>query len=675
MDSPLQNLRIYLKKLKIDAVILHNTDSHNSEYVSNYDKRIQFLSKFSGTNATIVITENHAGLFTDGRYFTQFGIECDRSDWELIKMGVEGSLGVVDYLKQCLCNDDDDFEQDGQEKQIYLDQNLLMTDQFYHLETEIKSILKNASIYSDINNPTLRPIDEIWNKSGSRPQRKNNFIKALPLEYSGQSWVDKVSKLKDKMRTLPDVRYCILSSLDDIAWLFNLRGSDIDYNPLFFSYAIIRTNKFDSPSNEIYLFVQNPEKTRQELIKQNDSYSIVSFLDYDEFNTKLGQLSEKLIQSNKKFWVDSSLNYASFSKINENQIFMTTNSEVRMTKMRKNEVELKNIGKANLKAALALSKFLSQVENNFIKGVHMDEFRLTKVLENFYKLEDPDNFYGMSFKSNISSNSNAAKPHYKCSEQNFDKITAGIFLTDNGAHYIDGTTDTTRVLWLENSNSKSNLNLQFVKKMYTLVLLGHICIRLAKFPKGTKGYQIDTLARMHLWQDLADFGHGTGHGIGSFLNVHEGPIGLYIANKEAVVKNTLFLSNSSKKLSHQIYENDKIVGHLNQVYLKPNSILSNEPGYYQPDQFGIRIENAVVVQEIGQDDHKPYYPNAKFCQLEDLIFLPHCRKLIDVEILRRHVEEYSYLNMYHERCREILVPLLEDFPEAKEWVLENTRPL
>ena len=197
--------------------------------------------------------------------------------------------------------------------------------------------------YSNKNNPTIRPIDEIWNKTGSRPQRKNNFIKALPLQYSGQSWVDKVSKLREKMRSLPDVRYCILSSLDDIAWLFNLRGSDIDYNPLFFSYAIIRNNKFNSPSNEIYLFVQNPENTRQELIKQNDSYSIISFLDYDEFNTKLGELSENLKQSNKKFWVDSSLNYASFSKINENQIFMTTNSEIRMTKMCKNKVELKNI--------------------------------------------------------------------------------------------------------------------------------------------------------------------------------------------------------------------------------------------------------------------------------------------------------------------------------------------
>ena len=589
----IERLRNIMKEKNIYAYIIPSSDYHQSEYVGEYFKTREYMSGFTGSAGTLVVTQDEAGLWTDGRYFIQAENELKGSYIKLFKIGEEGVPTVEAYII-------DKMPKDGV---LGFDGKVISSKEGESLAKKLE--FKNTSIEyaKDLAH-------EIWEERTSLPDKKA-FL--LGVEYTGKSYSEKLSRVREAMKE-KNVTTHVLTTLDDIAWLFNIRGGDVKSNPVVLSYAVIKLD-------EIYLFVDENklnEEIKNELNKEN---TIIK--PYDEVYEFVKTLKEEdvvLIDPAK-------VNYAVYNNIPKNVQKIEQANPTVMFKAIKNEVELKNIRNSHIKDGVAFTKFMYWVKNNVCKS-EITEISATAKLEEFRR--EQDKFIEPSFGTIAAYKEHAAMMHYSASEEsNYKLEPEHLFLVDSGGQYLDGTTDITRTLALGPISEE-------IQTDFTNVLRGMIRLSMAKFLHGCRGYNLDILARGPLWNNGIDYRCGTGHGIGFVLNVHEGPNGF----RWRVVPE----------------RDDSCV-------LEEGMVTTNEPGVYVEESHGIRIENEIVVRKVEKTEY------GQFMDFEVITFAP-----IDLDAINASLmlpDEIAYLNKYHKQVYEKIAPFLNE--EEREWLKEYTR--
>lgn len=612
----------------IHAYIVPSGDAHQSEYIADCDARRQFISKFTGSNGTAVITLDKAALWTDGRYHLQASKELDLANWTLMKDGLPDTPTQGDWLKDVL----------SEGSKVGVDPFLLSHDSWKRLSKELKS-----------GKITLVPvaenlIDQIWEDATAlvpphdliRPQRPCNKLIKLETEISGKDWAAKVEDLRAELKKKKTVAI-VLTALDDIAWLLNLRGTDIDFNPVFFSYCIVTLE-------EICLFIDKQKLTSEveQFIKAkyssstgDKSESYVRVLPYESIGS---HISDTLLPAKAGLiWVSNRSSHGLISLIPKERRFMSP-SPVTNQKAIKNPVEIQNMRKCHIRDGAALCEYLAWLEQQIeaYPDGHESLWEISGAdyLENCRKQQE--HFMGLSFPSISASGPNGAVIHYHPSEAARRPIgKKELYLIDSGAQYLDGTTDVTRTVHFGEPTEKE-------RECFTLVLKGHIQLAMAVFPRLIKGSSLDSFARQALWSRGLDYQHGTGHGVGMFLNVHEGP------------------SSISPRPSPD------------DPGLEVGKILSNEPGYYEDGSFGIRIENLVVLQSA---ETRYNFANRGYLRLETITLVPIQAKMIDVSLLDD--AELEWLNEYHATCRSLVGDYLDKQgkKEVKQWLIKETEKI
>lgn len=580
-------LREEMQKNNVDAFIVYSADPHMSEYLPEEWQERAWLSGFLGSAGFVVITKDKAGLWTDGRYFTQAPIELAGSGIDLFKDGMEGTPNYIDWIIS-------EIPANGK-----VAVNALATS---HSNWELLYQKLNAKNLTLVDSPLLK---EVWKERGI-PSKNPIFVH--PLDRAGKSVTDKISAIRQKMEE-QEVTVHVISSLDDVAWTLNLRGSDVESNPVFLGYILIT-------KNDAILFT-DLEKMEVEARKQMDE-SFVKMMPYEEFYNHLRTIK------NENILVSPNSNQSIFEALKIDNKFVKAAVPGNLMKAQKNETELEGFRKVMVKDGVAMVKFLYWLTHNAGKET-MNEYSIGKKLREFRAAGE--NFVGESFGSIIGYKDNGAMMHYSAKSEGSKEVTNDAsILVDSGGQYLEGTTDITRTLALGAVSEEFKTN-------STLVLQGMIRLSMVKFPKGTRGVQLDAIARLPLWMHGKDYNHGTGHGVGSFMNVHEGP------------------QNIRKDMNPQ----ELLVG----------MVVSNEPGYYLEGDYGIRHENLIAVKESETTIHGTFY------EFETLTFCPFFKNDIVKEILSQ--DEINWLNSYHKTCEEKLAPHLEG--EVKEWFLSLVSPL
>ncbi|OLY84842.1 putative Xaa-Pro aminopeptidase P [Smittium mucronatum] len=567
---------------KIDAYVIPSEDAHQSEYVADCDKRRQFISGFSGSAGAAVVTLNSANLFTDGRYFLQAAKEMD-SNWTLMKVGVPGVPTISRFLSEL-----------PQNSRVGIDPSLISSNEAERYMGEFKK--NGISLVPIMKNL----IDSIWE---NKPPVPTNSVFHLDLRYSGKDWSSKISEIRNDVKSLGGVGL-LVGALDQIAWLFNLRGSDIMYNPLFFSYAYVGMDN-------IFLFMDKSKLT-QEALKSLEG---VDILPYDAVFDKMRELIPSLEQEKSKVVVDSSVNWALVQTLGNGNIIQKM-SPITVHKSIKNDVELEGMRQSHIRDGVAMVNWYTWLERELAYNggnLNLSECDVADKLE-LFRREQKD-CVGLSFDTISSVGPNAAVIHYSPTRGSDSKLDISqIYLVDSGGQYYDGTTDVTRT-WHFGTPT------EFERECFTRVLKGHIALDSIVFPEGTSGYVLDPLARSSLWQAGLDYRHGTGHGVGSFLNVHEGPHGIAVRP-----------------------------GYLD-TGLRRGMIVTNEPGYYEDGKFGIRIENTCEIISVDTPNH---FGGTKFLKLHSLTLCPIQRKLITSSLMSP--EDTEWINLYHKRVWDTLSP-------------------
>lgn len=580
-------LREEMQKNNVDAFIVYSADPHMSEYLPEEWQERAWLSGFLGSAGFVVITKDKAGLWTDGRYFTQAPIELAGSGIDLFKDGMEGTPNYIDWIIS-------EIPANGK-----VAVNALATS---HSNWELLYQKLNAKNLTLVDSPLLK---EVWKERGT-PSKNPIFVH--PLDRAGKSVTHKISAIRQKMEE-QEVTVHVISSLDDVAWTLNLRGSDVESNPVFLGYILIT-------KNDAILFT-DLEKMEVEARKQMDE-SFVKMMPYEEFYNHLRTIK------NENILVSPNSNQSIFEALKIDNKFVKAAVPGNLMKAQKNETELEGFRKVMVRDGVAMVKFLYWLTHNAGKET-MNEYSIGKKLREFRAAGE--NFVGESFGSIIGYKDNGAMMHYSAKSEGSKEVTNDAsILVDSGGQYLEGTTDITRTLALGAVSEEFKTN-------STLVLQGMIRLSMVKFPKGTRGVQLDAIARLPLWMHGKDYNHGTGHGVGSFMNVHEGP------------------QNIRKDMNPQ----ELLVG----------MVVSNEPGYYLEGDYGIRHENLIAVKESETTIHGTFY------EFETLTFCPFFKNDIVKEILSE--DEINWLNSYHKTCEEKLAPHLEG--EVKEWFLSLVSPL
>lgn len=581
-------LREQMALHKVDAFIIYSADPHMSEYLPDEWQERSWLSGFTGSAGLVVITQDKAGLWTDGRYFVQAPLELKGSGIDLFKDGMEGTPHYIDWIIS-------EIPEDGT-----VAVNALATS---HANWELLKEKLTAQGKKLIDLPLLK---EIW--KDRNPNAKKNPVFVHPVERAGKSVTDKMADIRAKMEEL-GASVHIISSLDDVAWTLNLRGSDVQSNPVFLGYIILT-------KNEAKLFV-DLEKLEVESRKQMDD-AWVKMLPYEEFYEELKNFKDE------KILVSPTSNQAIFETLKENNTFIKAPVPGNLMKAIKNETELEGFRTVMQRDGVAMVKFLYWLTHQAGKE-SMNEYSIGEKLLGFRK--EGKNFVGESFGSIVGYRENGAQMHYSAKPEGSKEVTNdATILVDSGGQYLEGTTDITRTFALGNASEEFKHN-------STLALKGMIQLSMVKFPKGTRGVQLDAFARMALWQEGKDYNHGTGHGVGSFMNVHEGP------------------QNIRKDMNFQ--------------ELIPGMVLSNEPGFYYENHYGIRHENLIAVREVETTDFGTFY------DFETLTICPFDKNVIATELLTQ--PEKDWLNNYHNWCKEKLENDLQG--EVKDWFLEMVQPI
>ena len=591
----IENIRDLMKEKNIYAYIVPSSDYHQSEYVGDYFKSREFMSGFTGSAGTLIISMDEAGLWTDGRYFIQAENELKDSGIKLFKMGEEGVPTIEEYLLEKLPKNST-LGFDGRVMSVKEGQSLANKLAFKGINIEYKYDLVN----------------DIWEDRCSLPTEKA-FL--LGTEYSGESFSDKLSRIRAVMKEKKATTH-ILASLDDIAWLFNIRGRDVKSNPVVLSYAVI---SIDS----VYLFIDKnkiDEDIRAELSKEN-----VQIKGYEEVYEFI-----KNIDENEVVLIDTSkVNYAIYNNIPSNVQKIEERNPSILFKSIKNEIELKNIRNSHIKDGVAFTKFMYWLKNNIGK-IEITEISATQKLEEFRR--EQDKFIEPSFSTIAAYKDHAAMMHYSATEEsNYKLEPRDLFLVDSGGQYFDGTTDITRTIALGPIPEN-------VRKDFTNVVRGMIRLSKAKFLYGCRGYNLDILARGPLWEEGIDYKCGTGHGIGFVLNVHEGPNGFRWKVREDI--------------------DDTCI-------LEEGMVTTNEPGVYVENSHGIRIENEIVVRKAEKNEY------GQFMDFEVITFAPIDLDAIDESLILK--DEKVYLNNYHKQVYDKISPYLNE--EEKQWLKTYTREI
>jgi len=575
-------LRKAMKQQGISACIIPGTDPHASEYIADYWKEREWISGFDGSAGTVVVTLDTAGLWTDSRYFLHAADQLTGTGIELMKQGLPETLEILPWLATQLKVG----ERVGVNAQMFSHNAFISAKEELDMsELELVSIDLPGLVWKDRPSLPLKP------------------FYVFDTRFSGKSTTEKLNLLRAEMKKVRSEVF-VMSALDDIAWLFNIRGKDVDYNPIVIAYALVETEKAT-------LYVA-AEKLTAETISYLQSQG-VAVAAYEDIYSVLKQLS-----ISKSILVDGSkLNQALFESIPPECVIRNVMSPVFKLKSVKNEGEIKGVRLAMAKDGVALTRFFMWLEEN-VTGGNLTEMSISDKLREFRSKQE--NFVGESFGTIAGYASHGAIVHYNALPESDARLKAeNILLLDSGGQYLDGTTDITRTFALGKPSAQQQID-------FTLVLQGHIALAAAIFPVGTRGSQLDILARKALWNQGLNYGHGTGHGVGHFLCVHEGP------------------------QSIRMDENPTV--------LQPGMIISNEPGMYRTGEYGIRCENLVHVipalkTEFGQ-----------FLQFETLTLFPFDKELIDSAMLS--LEEIQWINNYHEKVFQIISPLLNE--TEKKWL-------
>ncbi|CAF4518672.1 unnamed protein product [Rotaria sp. Silwood2] len=599
----LQRLRVHLRSNNLSAYVIFSEDEHQSEYVQLYDERRAWISGFLGSAGTAVVTLNNAALWTDGRYWTQAEDELDCTNWYLMRQGQTNVPSLSNWLSSQV-NSTPPYDRVGVAAQ-FVSSNWWST---------VNNILneKSASLVE-----VTELIDLIW-KSPERPSPTTNEINIHELKYAGITWEEKVKIIAEHLQTKKANAY-IVTALDEIAWLLSLRGSDIPYNPFFKAYAIVYANK----TTQVWM---NSNQLTPAAINQLNNVNIRS---YDTFLSDLNILAHRSDIS--QIWISPSASQAIFNRIPVEKRLISS-SPVEFTKAIKNSIEEKGMRDCGIRDSVARIRHLTWLENQINNSILINETKSAEQLEYFQNQDDL--FQTLSFDSISAFGSNAAIIHYSPKAKTAALITKnGLYLLDAGAQYLDCTTDVTRthVFGTPTEEQKKAYTLVLqgrkeifinsIKKNFFRLLKGSIDLADAIFPFGTYGRNIDILTRQNLYKNFMDYNHGTGHGIGHYLSVHEGP--------------------SSISMGYSPYD----------IPLTDGMVFSDEPGFYLPGQFGIRLETDIIVKNYTLPNN---YGDStiQFLHFEMLSLVPFERNLILCEILTE--AQKTWLNSYHTEVKNKL---------------------
>ena len=594
INQRLENLRNLMADRKIDAYIIPTSDPHQSEYLSDHYKEREFISGFTGSAGTAVVTPTEAKVWTDSRYFLQAEKELAHSDFELMKMGEDDYPTVEEYLEENV----------NEFGKIAFNGNLFSVREYKKLSESMGS----RTLVSDIDY-----ISDLWK---DRPELRKDKAWILEEKYAGESTASKLARIREEMDK-SGYDYYFLGAVEDICWLLNIRGNDIDYNPVVLCYMLISKDR-------AYLCIDQ-EKLDGE-VKDYLEENKIKIHSYNYIFTLLKDIPGK----NRIFLDPARTNVAIYDAINSNVKVSTGTNITTNMKVIKNETEIANTKEAYIIDGVTLVKFFNWLEVGATTGT-LNEYVASKKLHELRA--ENESFIEESFATIMGYKDNAAIVHYAPANVGSKTIrTAGMVLIDSGAHYKEGTTDITRTIALGNLS-------QAEKDDYTLVLKSHIALFLAKFKEKTTGARLDAIAKYPLWQAGKDFFHGTGHGVGYLLTVHEGPQRLGI-------------------------------GPGSEIEFKEHMFTSVEPGLYIANSHGIRIENQAVVQKALENEF------GRFLEFESLTYVPIDTRPINVDMLTN--EEINWINDYNQKCEEVLAPHLEgaDLEYLKEsckqiWLKKN----
>jgi Xaa-Pro aminopeptidase len=570
----IEELRNQMRERGIDAYIVPSSDPHQSEYVAEHYTARAFITGFTGSAGTAIITLKDANLWTDGRYFIQAESELQDTGVTLFRMGDSGVPTIEVFLKETL----------HKGAKIAFDGKVISEEYFRGL----KKVVENSGFTFEVNEDL---IDKVWK---GRPEKPSSQVVLHDVKYAGKSREKKLAEVVCEMKNM-GANYYVISSLDDIAWLLNIRARDVKCNPLTIAYCVVIEDK-------CCLFIDDlkiSSDVRNELEKAN-----VEILPYDSIgkfleNIKVGKIL--LDAAKTSTFIYSSINI---------KIVEAMNITTRL-KAVKNDIQVQNIRNVMVRDGVAMVKFISWLKKT-IKTRNITEIEASDKIEGFRRAGE--NFYDLSFGSISAYRGNASMPHYSATEKNQATIVQeGLYLLDSGGQYLDGTTDITRTLAVGPLTDEE-------KTDFTLVLRGMIDLTLQRFLYGTTGSNLDIIARIPLWNAGMDYKHGTGHGVGFFLNVHEGP------HRIAMVPST--------------------------IVLEKGMVVSNEPGVYKAGKHGIRIENLVVVEEEEKTEY-----GGQFMKFETLTLCPIDVQAMNVSLLTS--QEKSWLNNYHKTVFEELSIYLE----------------
>ncbi len=583
-------LRQLMKEAGVNAYLIETEDFHGSEYVGEYFKEREYMSGFTGSAGSLVVTMDRAALWTDGRYFLQAEEQLKGSGIELMKIGTEGTPGTKEFLLSQVKN--------GQT--IGFDGRTISALYAEGLKKEADK--RNISL-----NPELDLPDRIWI---DRPRLKSKKVWELDTKYAGMDRIEKLTRVREMMKK-ENADVFVLSSIDDIAWLLNLRGDDVECNPVFLSYMII----FDEKA---YLYADNKIFSDEILIAL--AKANVEIRGYNNIYKNL-----KTLTADNILLDEAKVNFAIINSIDKSKKIINRLNPTTLLKAVKTPVEMENIRKAHIKDGAAVTRFMYWIKKHAGKE-EITEISGADKLEEFRRQQE--NYLGASFEPIFAYGEHGAIVHYSATKESNAEIKAeGFLLTDTGGQYLEGTTDITRTFALGELTKEQ-------KKIYTLVLAGNLELGAAKFKENVRGCTLDMLARQPLWEHGLDFNHGTGHGVGFLLNVHEGP----------------------QRIAYGAYDSKGF---------KEGMITSNEPGMYLAGQYGVRLENLTVCVKKEKNEY------GQFLGFETLTMVPWDLEAVDKAYLTDR--QVRLLNEYHKQVFDAVSPYMDD--EELKWLKEATREI
>ena len=581
----LRELRKLMRKQRVDAYFIPNADPHQSEYAPACWERRAWFSGFTGSAGDLLVGTKNAWLWTDGRYFLQAERQLEGSDIELMRQGNAGVATLEKHLAGL-----------RQRARVGVDPRVISPARARAMEAALQEVDGTLVALDD------NLVDQVWL---AQPAMPASVMMPLARRFTGATVAQKLKALRSRMDE-QGADALVVTMLDAIAWLFNVRASDVDYNPVAVAYAVVT-------KSSATLFT-NLDRVSASVERHLGKH--VGLRTYDDVGAALNRLAAR----RQSVWVDDATASRWVVDQLDGATLQLAASPISRMKARKNETELAGIRAAHVRDGVAMVRFLHWLSNNVANG-DLSELSAATHLESLRA--EGQHFQGLSFPTIAGYKEHGAIIHYGVTPESSKPLRPnGMFLLDSGAQYLDGTTDITRTILLGGKATRAQ------KQNFTRVLKGHIALAESRFPAGATGARLDTFARQFLWQAGLDYAHGTGHGVGAYLNVHEGPQSISPRGQSAP--------------------------------LEVGNIQSNEPGYYEPGQYGIRIENLVEVTR----DEQLSANGTEFLRLETLTLCPIDTQLIDARLLTD--AERKWLNSYHRRVRQTLSPLLQ--PADRRWL-------